>query len=270
MRLKNPDLIVALLIALVNVGWALLPIRLTIIGIILALPLVFILPGYTLTEVLFHKRSLRSSDRLIFSLGLSLAIDVLSGLILNALPGGLQAPSWAILLAVFTTAFSLIAMLLRRRAPLNTEQAAPRFHLKLSAALPLGLAAAVLILSLLYSIIGAQQQRYPGFTQLWLLPASTQGQPCAVSMGVQNFEATVVTYRVRMTINEAQVTTWSPLVLAPQQEWKQVVPVSLAANGTTSVDVQLYRLDNPQSVYRQVHLTVYKLKGKNSNTCTSG
>src|SRR5438105_797407 len=105
MRLKHLDLIVTITLAAMNVIWALLPSRIPIVGIVLALPLVFILPGYALTEVLFRKRSLGAPERLLFSIGLSLAIAILSGLILNLLPGGLQAISWALWLGLFTVAF---------------------------------------------------------------------------------------------------------------------------------------------------------------------
>src|SRR2546421_3393064 len=114
MRLKNLDLIVTITIAAINVVWTLLPSRTPVIGIILALPLVFVLPGYTLTGVMFHKRSLDASHRLLLSLGLSLAIDVLSGLILNLFPAGLQVGSWAMLLGLLATAFSLLLAYLRR------------------------------------------------------------------------------------------------------------------------------------------------------------
>src|SRR5436190_946560 len=122
MRLKNLDLIVTITLAAMNVIWALLPSRIPIVGIILALPLVFVLPGYTLTETLFHKRSLDVSHRLVLSLGLSLAIDILGGFILNLLPGGLQALSWAALLGLFTAVFSLVVAYLRRGAGMNVAR----------------------------------------------------------------------------------------------------------------------------------------------------
>ena len=61
MRLKNLDLIGSIFFAALSVGWAQLPSRPLIIGIILAVPLIFVLPGYTLTQVLFRKQSLDSS-----------------------------------------------------------------------------------------------------------------------------------------------------------------------------------------------------------------
>src|SRR2546421_5630348 len=120
MRLKTLDLIMTILIAAINVGWALLPNRPAIVGIIFILPLIFMLPGYTLTEILFKRsfdapdplirkprlrieRPLNATDRFVLSLGLSLAIDIISGFILDLLPFGLQALSWAVFLGLLTT-----------------------------------------------------------------------------------------------------------------------------------------------------------------------
>ena len=137
MRLKNLDLIVSVLIAAINVGWVLLLNPLALVGIILALPLVFFLPGYTLTEALFKQSSGTSiplirepklrierrfnvSDRLILSLGLSLAIDIICGFALNILPLGLQSLSWSVSLGFLTMIFSLIAAYRRRGKAVST------------------------------------------------------------------------------------------------------------------------------------------------------
>lgn len=257
MRLKNLDLIVTMIIAVLNVAGALLPSHPPVIGIILALPLVFVLPGYTLTEALFHKRSLDASHRLIFSLGLSLAIDILSGLILNLLPVGLQAISWAGLLGLLTAVFSLLAMYLRRGAPVNGTRS-PRFRFSISSFVLFGLAIVVAALSILYAAIGVVQQPHTGFTQLWMLPAVQTGKSCAVRLGVRSFESTPVTYRITMTVKQAQATTWPSIALAPGQEWDRLVPIPPGATDNVSVEVQLYRLNKPQAVYRQVNVTLYR------------
>jgi hypothetical protein len=266
MRLNNRDLIVAMVIAAMNVLWSLIPIHFAVIGMILALPLVFVLPGYTLTEALFHKRPLNPAHLLLFSLGLSLAIDMLSGFILNRV--GLHALSWAMILGLLTGVFSLLAAYLRRGIPASEVQP-PKFRLNIYQSILFGLAVAVALVSVVYSIISAERQPSPGFTQLWMLPAAQYGG-CAISVGVHSFESTPVAFRVTMTTNEVQVTTWSSIILAPQQEWQQLVPVPLGVDSNTSVDVRLYRLDKPSSVYRQVHLTVHNVQGKGRDTCTSG
>src|SRR6266581_2234099 len=94
MRRKNRDLMVTAIIASLNIIWTLLPNRPIVIGVILTMPLVFFLPGYILTEALFSKRTLIASHHLVLSLALSMAIDIIGGLILNVLPIGLQTLSW--------------------------------------------------------------------------------------------------------------------------------------------------------------------------------
>ena len=136
MRVRNLDLIGAICFAAISIGWAQLPSHPLIVGIILAVPLVFFLPGYTLTQALFRKRSDQSHDPssnlilqpnlkighpasavdyTIFSLGLSLAIDVLLGFVLNLFPMGLQLRSWALSLGLITAIFALLAAYIRRR-----------------------------------------------------------------------------------------------------------------------------------------------------------
>ncbi len=258
MRQHYLDLIAAVIIAALNVLWVLLPGHTPVIGIILALPLVFLLPGYALTEVLFHKQALGASHRLVLSLGLSLAIDVLGGLILNMLPAGLQATSWAALLGLLTAAFSLPAAFLRR-GTVSSHNARPlRFRFIMPGCILFGLAATVAIFSLLYAVIGAAQQPYPGFTQLWMVPVAQPGENCTVRLGVRSFESAPTTYRIVMTINGAQMTTWPSVVLLPQGEWDRVEPITSGGAGSVSVGVQLYRFDRPGSVYRQVHYTFHK------------
>jgi uncharacterized membrane protein len=269
MRRKNLDLLVIEFLAVLNIVWALLPTRPVFISIILAFPLVFVLPGYTLTEALFRQQSLNASHRLLFSLGLSLALDIVGGFILNILPIGLQALSWAVFLGLLTTVFCSLVVYLRRGAQFQATRLL-RFRFNVFAYLLFGLAIVVATLSVLYSIIGVEQQPHPGFTQLWMLPATQNGQGCAVRLGIQSSESTSVNYRVVMTTNGSQATTWPSVVLAPQQEWNRLVPVTVGTTGSTFVEVQLYRLDKPLSVYRQVHLTVHTVKGQSSNTCTSG
>lgn len=256
MRLRNLDLIVTAIIAVLNVGWALLSSRVPVIGIFLALPLVFVLPGYILTELMFHKRSLDVSHRLLFSLGLSLAIDILGGLILNLLPAGLHGTSWAVLLGLLTMVFSLPVAYLRRGAGMNGARPL-RVRLSIFGFILFGLATVIAVFSILSAAFGAAQQPRPGFTQLWMLPAAQTRKGCSVRLGVRSFESTPVTYRIEMTKGGAGGTTWSPVVLAPQQEWVQLVPILPGATGNVAVEVKLYRVDKPQTVYREVNLTLH-------------
>ena len=255
MRQKPLDLIVITILAVLNVVFALLPIHNLVIGIALALPLVFISPGYALTEALFHKRSLDASHRFLLSLGLSLVTDVLCGLILNLLPAGFKAGSWATLLGLLTAVLSLLATFLRKQEPANGRHPM-RFHLPIYGGVLFGLAISIAVASILYAYIGVQQQPHPGFTQFWMLPSVQTGKKCAVRLGVNSFESTSVTYRIAMTINGTEVTSWPSILLAPQQEWNRVVSVTAATSVSVFIDARLYRLDKPGTLYREVRVTM--------------
>jgi len=277
MQRKNLDLSIALFIAAVNVGWTLIPDHpsyLTIVGIILALPLVFVLPGYTLTEALFKRttnadalirqpalqleRPFKTSDRLIIGLGLSLALVILSGFILNMLPTGLQALSWVVFLAVQTTLFALIAGYRRRKASSSDQVAhgSSRFRITVYDCLLLSLAIVVTIFSFNYATLTADQQQHPGFTQLWMLPSQQANQSCSILIGVHSNETSTTTYRVVLSVNGAQEANWAAVALKPQEDWNQLVPMKPETANKMEVEVQLYRTDKPGSVYRDTHMTL--------------
>ena len=291
MRLKNLDLIAAILIAAINLGWTQIPNRPLIVGIILALPLTFILPGYTLTQVLFRKRSpdqslassnniiLRPSlkigqpvggaDQIILSLGLSMAIDVLVGFALNVFPIGLQALSWTLSLGLITTVFALLAAFLRRRDIVTIERVS-RPRITIYDCILFGLAILIATAAVWFSIIRPLEPQ-PSFTQFWMLPADQANKSCAVSIGVQNFESDSVTYRVVMMVNGSQAGMWSSIVLAPQEKWSRSVPVKPGAASSLYIEAQLYRADKPGTVYRNVHLTLHSSKNELAQQqCTLG
>ncbi|GAC1657676.1 MAG: hypothetical protein NVS4B7_03530 [Ktedonobacteraceae bacterium] len=258
MRMKSPDLVVTVLIATLNIILALFPNHPSALGVILAMPLVFVLPGYTLTEVLFHKRSLITSHRLVLSLSLSIAIDIAGGFILNILPSGLQALPWAMFLGLLTITLSLLVAYLRRGMPAD-EAHAPRLHISVYQGLLFALATTVALLSVLYAANGAVQQPHAGFTQLWMIPAVQTGKSCAVRLGIRSFEPTAVTYRITLETNGTQATPWPSIALAPQQAWQQLLPITPLAANNLYIEARLYRLDKPQTVYRNVHVTLPNL-----------
>src|SRR5258708_11592528 len=208
MRLKNIDLIGAIVIALMNVVWLQLPNHPLIIGIILALPLIFILPGYTLTQILFRKRSpgqslvssvdlqtklkiqrpVGSADQVILSFGLSMAIAILVGFVLNIFPIGLQGLSWTLSLGLITIVMALVAAFLRLKDSVSVAKA-PTPRITLRDWVLLGFAVVVTSLAIGASIIRPLQPQ-PSFTQFWMLPANQANKSCAVSIGIRNFEAT--------------------------------------------------------------------------------
>jgi len=78
------------------------------IRIILGLPLVLFLPGYSLIAALFPgKDDLDAIERIALSFGLSIAITPLLGLALNYTPFGIRLSPVLIVLSVFTVSLAM-------------------------------------------------------------------------------------------------------------------------------------------------------------------
>jgi len=288
-----------------GIGWALLSNRPLLVGVLLAIPLVFTLPGYTLTRAFFrnplmqmrndylsprqgpsHLPSVISSERsrrpadalsassngfslqprlkigqpfgavdlMVFSLGLSLVIDVVTGLLLNLIPVGLQWQSWTFSLGLVTVVFALLAYVRDKSAHVQGKSAHV-WHIPLKEYALLGSALVVVALALWLAIIRPPQSQ-AGFTQFWMLSSTQANNSCAVLIGMHSFESAPTTSRVQVMSDGTQVALWPSIMLTTQQEWDRVLPVSPAVGGSTVVDAQLYRLDQPGVIYREVHVTL--------------
>jgi uncharacterized membrane protein len=273
MRQKNVDLIVAILFSALNIIWALLSHPVLVIGVVLGLPLVFILPGYVLTEVLWSKRSSDAARTLLLSLGLSVSISIVTGLVLNLFPSGLQATTWAVSLGFFTTVFSLLAFFLRRGGlPVSAAKHPNVSHHQRTLLFNIYqyvlIVAAVMVIALtfVYSVESATQQPHAGFTQFWILPGDQSSTSCSVRLGVRSFEKTPVTYRITVSVNNIQLPAFPSLNLSPQKEWNLIVPVTPGAAGTAHIQAQLYRMVDPHQVYRQVNLLLPQKSGSGKET----
>src|SRR5262245_37835363 len=84
---------------------------------LVGLPLVLFAPGYALVAAAFPSGRLGAIERLLFSLGASLAATALAGLLLHWTTLGLRPAAWAIALGNLTLVASLVALVRRWRQP---------------------------------------------------------------------------------------------------------------------------------------------------------
>jgi len=208
MHHKSRDLLLVMAITSIAVIVNLIGVNNPILQAPFALPLVLLLPGYAITAALFPKGAIGVSERLLLSLGLSICVTALGGVILNWTPWGLQPASWAVLLGGITLCASLIALRHRNEQAallivsrtgakgegarsLDKSRSGPKKRLlsKLRAAeqaisdtvkmtldlldlrqtLLLGLAVLLVVGAVYVARSGAMQQE-SGFTQLWITP----------------------------------------------------------------------------------------------------
>jgi hypothetical protein len=187
--------------------------------------------------------------------GLSLICSILGGLLLNALPGGLGAPGWAVLLFAITLLGCAATLIQRARLP---EASVGGFSRTFDwSGPPLSLRAGGLFLGAAVAVVAAVWlARTPvpagpqqGYTILWMLPASDS--PDGVRLGVRNFEPTPVQYQLRVMSGDQVLQEFS-MDLQPVEEWQ--AEVTLPSLGNAPVEADLYRADSPGTIYRRTVL----------------
>ncbi len=220
---------------------------------IVAALLVLVLPGYALVAAVFPQRTLADAERLLFSLGLSLAVAILGGLVLDALPAGLQPGWWLALLLATTLSAGAVALLRRRGASLPDLSSVGQSRARLPASQALLLAAAGLLAAtaVVVAARGATEQPFAGVTELWMLPLGSVDQP-AVVLGVRSVESSPTRYRLVLSVAGQVANEWTSIELAPGQTWETTsgLPTAAAAN----VVALLYRVDDAATIYRRVAL----------------
>jgi uncharacterized membrane protein len=221
---------------------------------LLALPLVIALPGYALLEASFPRRAFGLVERWTLTIGLSVAMTVLGGLVLNLTPWGLRTGTWALLLGGITLGACGVAFMRRRRQP--ADIAPTRFVFKLGPrdGLLVGMAVVVAVVAITLATVSARQNKTSTFTQIWLLPDTTAASP-TVRVGIQDEEGTTMTYRVQLSVGGAVVHEWSAIVLRNGSRWETTYPLSIALpSKADTIEATLYRGDRPTEVYRWVTL----------------
>ncbi len=105
------------------------------------------------------------------------------------------------------------------------------------------------------SIIGAERQPYPGFTQLWILPAGGSNPKDAISLGVNNMELTAMEYSLAVSVDGKVVKDWPSIDLNSQGKWQATLLIPQSGHaGTAKIEADLYRMDAPTTIYRHVVL----------------
>ena len=171
MNRKAFDLVICCALAAVAMMLALLAPEISPARALVALPLVLFAPGYALVAAAFPASRLGTIERLLFSLGASLAVAGLAGLLLHWTALGLRPAAWAVALGNLTLVASLIALVRRWRQPAS-DTVQRSAGMTLAEGGLLGLALLLVAGALLIARDGAIQQRATGFTQLWVLPDS--------------------------------------------------------------------------------------------------
>ncbi|MGB9300179.1 MAG: DUF1616 domain-containing protein [Anaerolineae bacterium] len=243
--------------------------------IVLGGPFVLFFPGYIMTAALFPGRDdLEGLERLGLSLGLSIAILPLMGLVLNYTPWGITMLSTLLSAISFIVGCSAIAYYRRRRLPLE-ERYALRLELDVAGWRSGGVLDRSLTVALAVSIFAALGtflfvlakpevgERFTEFYVLgpygeaddyprWVLP----GQLLNPIVGVINREHQDMNYRIRIEVGGQEVEQITDIHLAHDEKWEKRVVFSPEQPGDQQqLRFLLYR-EGQEEPYRSLHLWI--------------
>jgi uncharacterized membrane protein len=242
---KDLDLALVILFTLLCIPFVLIPPlnEISPIRIILGLPLVLFLPGYSLIATLFpRKDDLDAIERIALSFGLSIAITPLLGLALNYTAFGIRLAPILIVLSVFTISLAIGAHVRRSMIP-----EADRFVVEFGAFFNSmkesfmtkdtkidRILSVVLIISIVLAIsitayVIITPKEGEKFTEFYVLgpggmaeeyPTNlTVGEEGELIIGVVNHEYAAVTYQLELKLN-GKVIDQKSIVLTHNETWE--------------------------------------------------
>jgi uncharacterized membrane protein len=221
------DLLIINLIAILEVFIAILPPN-DFLKIFIALPFLFFCPGYALISALFPKKEdLDTIERIVLSIGLSIAVVPLIGIVLH-FTAGIKLYPILFSLAGLIFLFSLIALYRRQGVAII-------YHVDIE----LRKTPYDLILLALLFVIGAlaiqivTTPKIEKFTEFYVLNAEekagdyprnlTLGESMEVLLGIHNHEAQDVEYRVVILLENETIETIEDITLAHEEKWEEKV-----------------------------------------------
>ena len=243
LKVRSGNLLLAinLLSVLLIILIALLPSN--VLRIVLGLPFILFLPGYTLMAAIFPKRNeLNNTERMTLSFGLSIAVAPLLCLILNYTPWGIGLYPILAAVAIFIFVTSVIAWY-RLRKISKDEFVSTKIRIDFpqwktisiwNRALSIALVVLILgsIGTLAYAIVTPKQGEK--FTEFYVLGPNGQaegyltelsmGETGEVILGIVNHEGEDnLVYNVELFIDGEVKQTVGPLTLADEEKWEEEV-----------------------------------------------
>ncbi len=225
----------------------------TTVRIVPGLLLALVLPGYAVSCALLPQRR-PASQRVLLALGLSLAVAVVTAVVLDRTPWGLSQRSWAVALAGVVVAASGFAF--RKRVGPDPDSPRPLEGPDRGVGRVAALAVAMTIAgfavaALALARLPVDSRQASGYTVLWTRPTSPATPRFIV--GVASSERQATSYRVVALVGTRTVFE-RRIELAPGERWTAggiVRPPSFPV----VVRILLYRSD-ATAAYRHVSLTL--------------
>ncbi len=238
--------------------------------VLIGLPYVLFVPGYLMTTVFFPKSdNIEGFARLTLSVGLSIIIVPLIGLINNYLPWGITLLPMMISLTVFNIIFIVLGWLIRKKLPAKQRfsiQSILKQEFKKNRIMnSLMLFVCFTILITLICIIFAPNKS-DCFTQFYITGQDgtasgypkilTTGKAEFVKLNVENNENKKTDYKIVIKI-DGSITQTKNISLNHLEKWDDVISIiSNTPKDAVKVDFVLYKDNEFKTPYRQLYFWI--------------
>lgn len=221
----------------------------------LLIPLVLALPGYALAAILFPLRTISPAERGIYTVGLSIAVAAIGGLLIQ-LVVGLDREIWAAFLAAVTIAAGVRGLHRGERGGITLSLAKMPRSLPLAVAIFL-IAAVVAGMAIASAGSGLREaQAKIRFTDFWLLPDNSSGAGSSAEslrVGLRSHEGGPAHYTLKLSRKGLPFATEQLTLLAGEQ-WEQTFAI---ANASSEIPVRA-TLSRDGLPYRNLDFTLQK------------
>ncbi len=268
MRRGNFDIFLAFFGGLGAIALVLAHLNSGPLGILIGLVLVFVAPGYIISIALFPESTWSFMERTILTMGISLAVSVLGGIVLYAMKIPLLPETWALFygsIILFIGAIAIFRRVIKQYPARRKTDRAPDLHAHL---MPrpwqmglFALAALIFVGAMVLAQTVAKSYPDTEIVQLWILPAENSSTP-AVRLGAMINGAAPSDYSIWLERGGYTVQTWQHIALKPGERWETIVQVDPNMSGTGPLEAFLYRYDQPTIPYRHVILWMDQLQDK--------
>ena len=256
MHLRHPDLLVVFIIILLtlilgisgirsgNIEYETMPLWMAPLGILMVL----FVPGYAIVSAMLPK--VGSEKTLLLSLGLSISISAVGGLVLNLTPWGLTPATHSLLLGTIAYIGIFLAWRQRRNLSQNFEMGVPSLHKE--NIVIFGLAGYILLGAVVIAYISSRQTETT-FTQLWAIPTVTAEGTYEIQIEIRNEEKQLETYNLYIDIDGRLLDEWSTIQLETGGQW--TTNFQLPDKPSRPIRISLYRIQDLDKVYRWLRVS---------------
>jgi uncharacterized membrane protein len=216
------------------------------------IPVLLFLQGFLVLRAVMPRRVV-DFEFIVFSIGMSLSVTVVLGLVLHFF-NALTSFGWTVALVTVCAGAKIWSRKFGNGDPLINVPRLPAFMATRTTVACLGIVATLFTGSLALARYGAVNQREFAYTELWIRPTDDHSFG-VVTVGIGNREQRPVSYVLELLANGKEFVRSPQFSLADDEERVRQIPVSLPLMPDGRIEARLYRADEPQRLYRQAWLS---------------